>query len=74
MIALDAVELQHLLDRDADRRPAPPDAHQERRPEAAADDLHAQRQRVPQQGFRRNIGFFHGRIIHAGRNSLTLST
>ncbi len=49
VIALDAVELQHLLYRDADRRPAAPDADQERRPEAAAHDLHPSASRVPQQ-------------------------
>src|SRR5690606_34319990 len=49
VVALDAVELQHLLHGNADRRAAAPHTDQEGGPEAAAHDLHAQRQRITQQ-------------------------
>ena len=46
---LDAVVLEHLLDRDADRRTAAPDADQERRLETAAHTCTARSYRVAQQ-------------------------
>ncbi len=51
VIALLPVKLQHLLNRDPDGRAPTPHADQKRRPEPASDHLHAQLQRVAQQGF-----------------------
>src|SRR5215831_959730 len=46
VIGLDAVVLECLLDRNADRCATSPECNQKRRPEAAAHDLHGERDRI----------------------------
>src|SRR5271154_2189517 len=73
MIAFDAVVLEDLLHRDADWRAAAPDSDQKRRPEAAANDLQSEFDRIAQERIGRNKVFIQGLRLHRCSRSCLVS-